>query len=147
MRRLLSLLFILCASCAHVEVSRLLKDSDYKQGIRFYRPRPYLARALSDKGCTDTLVWLPDKSQEYVIVAHSGLGSIDSKVSLENGWNLTSYGEVRDSKIPETITALSGLLTAAAGVKAKGTPQTTCLPGLYRFSDDLTHLEFIGPRE
>jgi nitrogen fixation protein len=100
-----------------VEITKLTDAKTYSEGIRFYRPAPYLVTSLEKDGCTRRIVYLPDPDEEYLIRVHSGLGTVDAKATLENGWNLTALGEARDSKVPETITAVGGLL---AGVRATG---------------------------
>jgi hypothetical protein len=50
---------------------------------------------------------------------------VDGSVKLQDGWMLDTLGSKPDSKGPETITAVTGLVRAA-GVKAEQTPQ-----GLY----------------
>lgn len=126
-------LFIL--SCAHVEIRKV--ESADAEGIRFYRPWPYLMVAVNDKGlCVPSIIYLPDMSQEYTMIPHSGLGSATLKPTLKDGWNLTAYDSSVDSKIPETIGAISGLvakLPIPPLARALPPPKKTNLsPGLYR---------------
>jgi hypothetical protein len=134
-----------CASVAVRKVSA--GDTDSLEGVRFYRPAPYLVVSASSsdskqtsaqaaKGSsTETLqyavVWMPDLSQEYVIQVKSGLGSVTFNPTLENGWNLTGLNATTDSKTAELLTALTGLvpktLTSAAGLKP-----AKVVPGMYR---------------
>jgi hypothetical protein len=104
-------LALTASGCARVEITRLADANSYSEGLRFYRPAPYVVTSLEkDNVCTSRIVYLPDPEQEYVLRVHSGWGSVDGKVTLENGWNLASLGETRDSKAPETITAVGGLV-------------------------------------
>lgn len=136
---LLGVLIVLAAGCARVVVSKVTPENRRQAGIRFYRPHPYLWVAKADDGSLKgTILWLPDKNEEYVIRVKSGLGSTDMNLKLENGWNLTEFGEVRDAKVPETIEALTGSLEAAAGLLKGGRPgeKAEFMPGLYAFVFD-----------
>ncbi|MEN6311379.1 MAG: hypothetical protein ABFD80_07565, partial [Acidobacteriota bacterium] len=65
--------------------------------------------------------------------------STDLKIKLENGWNLTEFGEIRDSKIPETIGALGGSLESVAALvtaKRAAGEKAELVPGLYVFVFD-----------
>jgi hypothetical protein len=129
-------LTLLGAGCAGVRVRQVTPDKPYTEGIRFYRPHPYLWVTKDAKGgLQGTIVYLPDRSQEYVIQIRSGLGTVDSKFTLENGWNLTGLTEARDSKAQEMIKALTGSLKDLRGVlPAVGREELR--PGLYAFTYD-----------
>jgi hypothetical protein len=107
------------SSCASYEVTKIDKTSK-TEGVRFFRPAPYLligistgdAKSESVPTLTAKLICLPDKSQEYVIHRKSELGTAEVTASLQDGWNLVSYGGKTDSKIPETITAVASLATS-----------------------------------
>jgi hypothetical protein len=75
-------------------------------------------------------MWLPNKNEEYAIKVKSGIGSVDVKFKLADGWNLTEFGEVRDSNIPETITALTGSLKDLKGILELAKKEELH-PGLY----------------
>ena len=121
---------VLTAACARISVSRLASDKDFVEGIRFYRPAPYLLVTANDKGALQvSLIYLPKTSEEYVIQFKSGLGSADMKFKLDGGWNLTDFGETRDSKIPELVTSLATAFTGALRTEP-GTPSQPAL-GLY----------------
>lgn len=129
----------LTAACAEITVSRLTSDKDYAEGIRFYRPTPYLLVTQDAKGAYQvSLIYLPNKSQEYIIKCNSGLGSADMKFKLDGGWNLTDFGESRDSKIPELVTSLATLSTGVlkAGEPYAAAPKNELAPGLYAFTFD-----------
>jgi hypothetical protein len=70
---------------------------------------------------------LPGKVRSVSL--HSGYGSSALSVSLSNGM-ITAVGQTVDSKIPETITAVSGLATAAKSllVAPGGGTTTVCTP-------------------
>lgn len=137
MRRfyLLTIVIFLMASCASVEIVKSNPDMKYEKGLRFYRPHPYLWVTKDDNGALQsTIIWLPNKKEDYMIRVKGGIGTVDLKCTLENGWNLTEFGETMDSKTPEMITALTGSLQGITtmGLEAKG----TFIPGLYKFTFD-----------
>ena len=82
-----------------------------------------------------SVISLPNKTQEYVLRSTVGVGAAEMSATLEGGWNLTQVGTKIDSKVPETITALTGALQAAGGI---GVLRTSLLldPGLYRIEFD-----------
>jgi hypothetical protein len=103
--------------CAGVEIVRISSENPNQEGVRFYRPHPYLwVTKDKDDNLQGTIIWLPNKNEEYAIKVKSGIGSVDTKFKLADGWNLTEFGEVRDSKIPETITALTGSLKSLTDI-------------------------------
>lgn len=44
------------------------------------------------------------------------MGSVDTKFKLKNGWNLTKFGEVKNSKTQAMINSLTGPLNNMKGV-------------------------------
>jgi hypothetical protein len=96
------------AGCGGVEIRQITRQNPYEKGLRFYRPHPYLW-VTKDKsgGLQGSIIWLPDKSQEYVAKVRSGLGKVDIRFTLENGWNLTGFNEARESPTAQMITAAS----------------------------------------
>jgi len=137
--RLASLLAALClglsAGCASVGVTRLARESDYREGFRFYRPQPYLLVSSKGTDRSAQVVWLPKKDEEYVLRVRSGLGAVDAKFALQDGWNLTEFGESRD---PKTADLVGGVLGIAKTVEAAaGSPRGDDLvPGLYAIEFD-----------
>jgi hypothetical protein len=140
-RRMLALLFSCSAlgsgvmlGCAHVE-TRKVSGAEDVEGVHFYRPAPYLFRAIKEDKCVESIVFLPDPSQEWTMITHSGLGTVNTSATLTDGWNLTQFGDERDSKIPETITAISGLVSAAAGAAARAADGAAgCETGVYKLT-------------
>ena len=124
---------------------RHVADTDKSDGVHFYEPRPYLliGDQPTDKGTkgvvhayTSTIIYLPDKSQRYVVQIKQGWGTVNGSVKLANGWMLDTLGAQTDSKGPETIGAVTGLLKEAGGlamaVKGNELPKA----GLYRIDID-----------
>ena len=137
-------LALVFSGCAHVVV-RHVADTDKSDGVHFYEPRPYLliGDQPTDKGTkgvvhayTSTIIYLPDKSQRYVVQIKQGWGTVNGSVKLANGWMLDTLGAQTDSKGPETIGAVTGLLKEAGGlamaVKGNELPKA----GLYRIDID-----------
>ena len=126
---LLAMVIFLMAGCAHVEITKITDEKSYKEGLRFYRPHPYLWVTKDDKGfLQSTIIWLPNMKEEYAIKVKGGIGTVDLKCTLENGWNLTEFGETLDSKTPEMIAALTGFIE---GIRKRGPEKFKA--GLYMF--------------
>jgi hypothetical protein len=112
-----------------------------RDGIRYYRPKPYLlvtqGAAEQPKGlCAVEIRYLPDYSQQYVIVPHYWIGSVALKPTLTDGWNLTGLDSAVDTKIPETLGAIAGLgklflPSGVARMEDGGRPEEGIGPGLY----------------
>jgi len=131
---LLAVSVFLIAGCAGVEITRV-KDNKDNGGIRFYRPWPYLLVIQTDKGVEAKTVYLPKKDEEYSIKVKSGLGTVNGSFTLTDGWNLTQFGDSRDSKIPDTITALTGTATSVNDMKGL-VGASELPPGLYKYLID-----------
>lgn len=89
------------------------KNLTEEAGIEFYSPKPYLIvekNPAKDVSLKMSIVYLPDFDNPKYAKLKPGFGTSDLKLSLENGI-ITSYGITSDSKIPETITAISGLVS------------------------------------
>lgn len=143
------------AGCAHLTFqSAAVHDEPWYQrwfspsdGIHYYRPKPYLlvtetkAAAETQPSCVVEIKYLPDYSQEYVIVPHYWIGSVALKPTLTDGWNLTNFDSTVDTKVPETLNAFAAL--AKAVPQGAMTALTTNLqatgnlrPGLYPMEPD-----------
>ena len=139
---LLALILFFSFGCSHLDIHKVDNTKNPgENGLRFYRPRPYLLVTLGDKGCTPAIEYLPDYSQEYILHPHYGLGSLSFKPTLENGWNLTAFDSSADMKIPETLNALAGILKNTAGMALKGQApgdeeKAIFGPGLYSMTFD-----------
>lgn len=135
------ILALLVTSCVRAEV-RPIKSDDV-EGIRFYRPWPYLwvtlAKADEGAGCKLTVEYLPDLSQQYIIIPHYiGVGTLKVAPQLAQGWNLTALEVQADPKVAELVTAISGLAGNIASAAIKPAVEGASVPalpgpGLYRF--------------
>jgi hypothetical protein len=134
--------------CATVRVTPITSDDRTTPGARYYEAEPYLlitkdvpkddASKAGVATHTIQLVWLPNYNRGYAVKTTPGLGTAHGSVKLANGWQLTEFGAIVDTKIPETIAAMADLVKAA-GVSAltKGAPKTVPLEaGLYRLKFD-----------
>jgi len=129
------LLFL--SACAGVAVERIRSDADYRGGVRFYRPQPYLL-VTDAKGAIETsIVYLPKTTEEYALRVRPGLNGVDAKATFDQGWNLTSIGDARTNGAAEILTAVGGLGRAAAAFKGVIAAQEAELaPGLYAIEFD-----------
>jgi hypothetical protein len=147
--RLFPLGALFLVSCSTIHVTRT-SDETYREGIRFYRPHPYLLVGKAEKELTARIVYLPDKREEYVIRHVPGIGTSDLAITLEGGWNLTALGHKMDTKVPEMLTAIAGLAPIAGLKQADNQPRGTIPEGLYRIDYDpetgsVSHLTRVGP--
>ena len=130
------------AGCASVTITPVTKEDRKTPGVRYYESEPYLLIVKE----TIQLVWLPNYNMGYAVKTRPGLGKADGSVKLADGWRMTEFGAIVDTKIPETISAVADLLKAA-GVSAltKGAPSKAIAlePGLYRlkFNKDKGYFE------
>jgi hypothetical protein len=140
--RKIALVFLVSSilfSCAGIKITKInIDNTDDEEGIRFYRPQPYLFVGIDDyMQKTASIIWLPNTSQEYAIQIKSGFGTVESSITLENDWRLTSLNEKRDPKIAEKVTAVFNALapfgTATVAIPgAAAVPDTDPFPvGLY----------------
>ena len=126
------LLLLTTSACSHIEIRPLttqerIDESDPDKaaklnGIRFYRPMPYMLVKQTDASgsCDVTVAYYRDPDQPYIVIPHYAIGSIVFSPTLTDGWNLTAFSGTVDTKVPEMITAISSLMTAA--IKAAGAP-------------------------
>jgi hypothetical protein len=85
-------------------------------GIPIYAPKPYLLVARTgakDKPVEVSIVYLNDPQKVIYADPRSGFGSANLTLALSNG-QMTSFGQQTDTKIPELITSLGGLITSRA---------------------------------
>jgi hypothetical protein len=88
-------------------------DLSGKTGLRFYTLKPYLLvepHSEKDNTIKTSVVYLPDLANPQYISFRPGIGSSELKLAFTNG-SLSSYGVVSDSRVPETINAIAGLVS------------------------------------
>ncbi len=145
---------LVCAAlngCATIEISKVTPNQSNVDGLRFYRPDLYLlvtadAADPSGKGLQTSVISLPNKNEEYILRHKSGIGSTELSATLEGGWNLTQLGTTVDTKVPETITGVAGVLGTVGGLAALRT-SLALEPGLYLIEFDATSGQVKGLRE
>src|SRR5712671_1266152 len=89
-----------------------------KSGLKFYNSKPYLM--VSYTGAKDNpvkveVISLPDLEHPTYAIYHPGWGSHNFTLAQNTNSTLSSYGQTADSKGPETLNAVAGLLTSATG--------------------------------
>lgn len=127
------------SGCAGVN---FYSDPDLKKstGIPFYAPKPYLLVARTgakDKPVDVSIVYLNDTSKVVYADPRSGFGSAKLSLSLSNG-QMTSFGQETDTKIPELIASLSGMITAQAGAGKTGAEAKKILSEIEQGADYVT---------
>ena len=96
----------LLSGCAHL-------DFGDDKGLTYYDAKPYLFVSTSiDCVTTATIITMPESRRE--VKFKYGYGSADLSVNLSNGM-ITSVNQKTDTQLPQTITSIAGLGTAAAG--------------------------------
>ncbi|WP_454917442.1 hypothetical protein [Xanthobacter sediminis] len=99
---ILSLIFL--SGCAGLA----FQPGPTDDGLTYFEPVPYLFVSTSEN-CTLTATIISLPGRERSVKFNSGYGSAELSVSLQNGI-LTSVNQKTDTKIPETITAIGGLV-------------------------------------
>ena len=117
-RQAVGILSILLLTTGCLPRTRIIPHpSPDEEGLRFYRPKPYLLVAPEGDGSGRrvriSLEYLPDFSEEYAVQIRSGFGINATSVQLEDGWNLVGLDEELDAQIDEQIRAFADLLQAA----------------------------------
>jgi hypothetical protein len=107
------------SGCAHI-------DFGQDNGLTYYDPKPYFF-VSTNKNCmtTATVVVVPETKRTMKFVP--GFGSADLSAVLSNGM-ITSVGQKTDTKLPETITALTALGTAFGIKTAEEAKPAQCKP-------------------
>ena len=111
----LKILAAVLGGCAGVS---FYSDCELKHetGIPIYGTKPYVFVVHGEspeKPLKVTIEYLTDLSNVVYAVPRSGFGLSDLKLTLEHG-QLTQFGQVTDTKIPETIKSIGELLTSGA---------------------------------
>ncbi|AWM34087.1 hypothetical protein [Hymenobacter nivis] len=113
------------SSCAGYRIKKIDAADTTTEGLRYCRSAPYLlVSSVSTPGETAAtaayqVVYLPDPAQTYVIQRHGGLGTVNVTAALTESGLLTQFGGATDSKVPDLITALGGILPSVIGLKAR----------------------------
>ena len=108
------------AGCARLAIYKNEELQGPEAGIKFHYAKPYLLVARTgnkDKPVEVSVIYLPDLANPMYAKLKTGYGSADLSLGFQNGM-LTNVGQKTDTKIPETITAFSGLAAAAKPLAA-----------------------------
>jgi len=93
------------------------KELQTETAIPVPRSKPYLLvvrTGAKDKPIDAQIVYISDYSNLIYAKPNSGFGSSNLSLAFANG-QMTAFGQQTDTKIPELVTSLSGLITARAG--------------------------------
>lgn len=112
----------LLASCANVTFhpeapNEKTADLSRQTGLKYYTAKPYLLigpTGNKDAPMKAEIISLPDLEHPTYAIYHPGWGSHNFSLAVSSAGILSSYGQTVDSKGPETIAALSGLISSAA---------------------------------
>ncbi|MGA7644178.1 MAG: hypothetical protein WBW56_18410, partial [Syntrophobacteraceae bacterium] len=88
-----------------------------------------------------SIVYLPDLKKPCYAKLKSGYGSATLSLAFQNGM-LTSVGQTTNTEVPETITALAGLVTSAAKIPSATKEMMLIKPATY--SEISEHLKTIA---
>ncbi len=97
--------------CARTVVRKVVRGDE--QGVRFYRPKPYLKITPSSNRAdmvTIDVAYLPDFSEEYAARPITGLGTNETEIQLNENGTLKSYNSKTDAKFDENLEAIASLL-------------------------------------
>lgn len=84
-----------------------------REGLAYWNSKPYLFVSV-DAECKSSATVMAVPADQKFVKFDRGLGSADMSLTFSNGM-LVSVGQNTDSKIPETIAAMTNLGTALAG--------------------------------
>lgn len=127
-------IFIVVTGCAHIDFGG--------DGLTYYEPKPFLF-VIKTKDCviTATIVVVPADKKTMKFI--SGYGSSDLSITLSNGM-ITAVGQKTDTKVPETLTSIASLATAAAALELPATgmsPTCTLTATLYPLESGLPNFD------
>ena len=95
-------------------------DAPRSGALIYYDSSPYLLVTFT-KDCVSaaSVISLPGTARS--VSFQSGYGTADLSVTLTNGM-IASVGQKTDTKVPETLTAIAGLATAAGKLGSAAAP-------------------------
>jgi hypothetical protein len=105
-------------------------------GIEFYPAKPYLLIESTKEGLQAKVITLPDVTRPHRIEHQGGIGAVEFSVQLSGGM-LTSVNQKTDSKVPETITAFSSLVSSIGTLGVAGAAPGTSITILRKPIQDL----------
>jgi hypothetical protein len=105
---------ILASGCARLE----FYDRPTPGALTYNEPMPYIFVSTT-KDCVTTATPVSLPGPRRAVGLQSGYGSAELSVGLSNGI-ITSVGQKTDTKVPETITAVTGLAKLAMPANVTG---------------------------
>lgn len=108
---------VLFTGCADLTVTKVTDtNKDTVEGIHYYLPKPFLqVTPQADGTVTADVIYLPDKSHEYVIASSSVLSSYTCQISRdEKGLLLAVEYKASTSTIGQQLAASAGATAAQA---------------------------------
>ncbi|WP_287019557.1 hypothetical protein [Herbaspirillum sp.] len=116
MKKLAFALPLILSACAHIEF-----ETD--KGFVYYEPQPYVMVSRgADCNLSTKLITLPGAKRHLQL--KSGYGSAELSVTAPAGI-ITVVGQKTDTQLPETITAVTGLLYPKSAALVAGAPAAT----------------------
>lgn len=131
------IIILFLQSCASVQY--LDKNGNKADGVKTYTANPYLLvyyvapeagkdteaeegkneknPVVAEKIAKTEIIYLPDLKNPLYLKHKNGFGSAKLSIGLQNSI-LTSYGLDTDSKMPETLTSIAGILPSILGTSA-----------------------------
>jgi len=68
------------------------------------------------------IIYLPDLAEKYGIRMKSGSGTLETDISLEDGWNLTGINMKADTKTAETLQGIGSIVEGVGGAISAAMP-------------------------
>lgn len=113
----LVLVAVFLFGCAHIDFDDSNSNGNGKKGLAYYEPMPFLlVNTTSDCMSTASLVILPGARR--TVKLESGYGTADLSLKLSSSGMISEVGQVTDTKIPDTINAITSLGTSAMGLRS-----------------------------
>lgn len=134
------LVALVFTSCANITVRQLTPEKPYDEGVRFYRPWPYLSVSQEQDANKNPIlkaqvIMLPDASPEgeYVVEWKSGwFGTVNPNFNLADGWNMTGFNSKVETNAAALVTSLGSFAGAIGLASTDGSKHEAIGPGLYR---------------
>lgn len=98
-------------ACAGVQ----FQEAPSGDALMYFEPQPYFL-IQQDSTCVQTAKVVSVPGHKRALKLKSGYGSAELSVALTPDGVLTNVGQKTDTKIPETITAVTGLATGLAKI-------------------------------
>lgn len=131
MRLLTPLALTALSGCAGVDFYQE-KSLQTPTGIPIYGAKPYLLvvrTGAEAKPVETSVVYITDPSQVIYAKPKSGFGTAKLTLALAGG-QMTSFGQETDTKVPEMLNSVAGLITARAGAAKTAAEAAALLAGV-----------------